>query len=83
MENNRKRIDEIDMMMARLFELRMSLVKEISKYKKEHNLPILDLDRQQEIISKNCEVIQEEYHEYYRDFIENLMRISREFQENE
>ena len=42
----RKQIDKVDKQMAKLFEERMDIVKHIGNYKKEHNLPILDKERE-------------------------------------
>ena len=42
----RKQIDKVDKQMAKLFEERMDIVKQIGNYKKEHNLPILDKERE-------------------------------------
>lgn len=38
----RIKINEVDKKMASAFEERMHLVKEVIKYKMEHNLPIYD-----------------------------------------
>ena len=48
----RKRIDEIDSELTRLFEERMDVVSSIAAYKKEHNLPIFDPQRERQKLSQ-------------------------------
>ena len=38
----RKQIDSIDAVLVAEFEKRLSLIKEIGKYKDEHHLPLVD-----------------------------------------
>ena len=53
----RKKINEIDKQMAKLFEERMQASSEVANYKKEHALPIFDSSREQEVINKNLEFV--------------------------
>ncbi len=48
----RKRIDEIDDQLLSLFLERMDCAEEVAKYKKEHNLPILNKTREREILAE-------------------------------
>ncbi len=48
----RKQIDEIDMNLIELLAKRMRVSREIGQYKKEHEMPILQTTRYDEIISK-------------------------------
>lgn len=48
----RERIDEIDSELTRLFEERMDVVSSIAAYKKEHNLPIFDPQRERQKLSR-------------------------------
>ena len=74
----RNQIDEIDQEMAKLFEKRMGLVREVGDYKKEHNLPILDSSREKEVIEKNSRYIQDEsLIPLYQEFLVSLMNISK------
>lgn len=77
--NNREKIDLIDDKIRQLFEERMAIVKEIKEYKKAHNLPILDENREKEILKKS-NLVKEEYRKYYEDFMHNVLRISKEYQ---
>ncbi len=48
----RKQIDEIDMSILEILAKRMRISREIGQYKKEHDMPILQSQRYDEIISK-------------------------------
>ncbi len=48
----RKQIDEIDMSILEILAKRMRISREIGQYKKEHDMPILQSKRYDEIISK-------------------------------
>ena len=74
----RNQIDEIDIEMAKLFEKRMKLVREVGDYKKEHHLPILDSSREKEVIEKNSRYIENEsLIPLYQEFLVSLMNISK------
>lgn len=82
LEQERLTINKVDEEMAVLFERRMKAVKEITKFKKENNLPIHDPIREAEVIKKNVEKIQnEELKVYYHDYLEMMMEISKAYQE--
>lgn len=50
----RKQIDEIDMTLIDTLAKRMRISREIGTYKKEHEMPILQTNRYDEIISKRA-----------------------------
>ena len=78
----RKEINQVDKDMAALFEKRMNLSKEIALYKKERSIAVYDEIRENEIINKNKEYIQdEEIRQYYVNFIKDTMDISKSYQE--
>ena len=82
LEQARKIINETDAKMAALFVERMKAAKMIAEYKKEHGLKILDAKREEEVIRKNSELIQEpEIREYYVNFLKNNIAVSRNYQE--
>ena len=60
LEEARKSINEIDKEMAALFVKRMEAAKLVSEYKIEHGLPILDQNRENEVISKNSKFVEDE-----------------------
>ena len=69
--------------MARLFEERMKCVKNVALYKQENNMPIFDESREQFVIAKNLELINnDELKIYYESYIKSVMTISKEYQKN-
>ena len=81
LEKARKEINQIDKEMARLFEERMACVKVVAEYKKENNLPILDEQREAEIIKSNSELVKDEaIKEFYVNFLKSNMSISKAYQ---
>jgi len=80
-ENARKKINEIDEKMARLFVERMEASEEVFEYKKENGLPITDEKREAVVIKNNSERVENElYRNYYIDFIKDVMEISKKYQ---
>lgn len=74
----RKQIDKVDKQMAELFEERMNLVKKVGQYKKEHNLPILDKERENLVKEKNHQyIINKNLLPLYDEFISHLMDLSK------
>ena len=51
LEDYRKNIDNIDQKIVSLLDERLNTCKEIGKYKKENNLPVLDSKREDEKIN--------------------------------
>ena len=78
----RKKINDIDKDMAKLFEERMKVVKEVAEYKKANSMPITDSNREDEIVSKNSSLFtDEDTKSYYVNFIKDTMKISKKYQE--
>lgn len=78
----RKKINEIDEKMAKLFEERMKASKEVANYKIKHALPIFDASREQEVINQNLQYIEDdEIKEYYVNFLKETMNISKKYQQ--
>lgn len=78
----REKINEIDEQMAKLFAERMQAVKEVAAYKKAHGLPVLDKAREEELLRKNTEKVENpELKEYYAQFLKNNTAVSRAYQE--
>lgn len=81
LDNDRKEIDEIDEEIAKLFERRFEIVRDVISYKIENHLPILNSDREAEIIKKNVNRIEDEdIQPYFRTWYNNLLTLSKEFQ---
>lgn len=51
LQEYRKEIDEIDNDILSLFAKRFAVVKNIGAYKKDHNMPIINKEREKELIA--------------------------------
>ena len=77
----RNKINEIDKQMAKLFEERMVASKNIAEYKLQHGLPILDKNREKEVIENNSKLIKDEIiKEYYINYLTYNMELSKKYQ---
>ena len=77
----RKQISEIDAQMVKLFEERMGICGDIALYKKENDLPVRDVSREELIINKNKALLDNPgFAEYYEKFFKNILEISRDYQ---
>lgn len=80
LEQNRKRIDEIDDSLIKLFEERMDIVNDISAYKKENNMPIFHRGRERDIINRLSSQINPEMRVYTKMLYNTIFEISRSYQ---
>ncbi len=81
LQNARIEIDAIDREMAKLFERRMNVCRDIAEYKRERALPILDSARENAVIEKGLERISDsELKEFYACFLRDVMKTSRNYQ---
>ncbi|MBE6636982.1 MAG: bifunctional chorismate mutase/prephenate dehydratase [Ruminococcaceae bacterium] len=81
LDDARKAINDIDQKMAELFCRRMEAAGVIAAHKKEHGLPILDPVREREVIARNSRYVTDPIlRDYYVNFIENTMTVSRAYQ---
>ena len=81
LEEARKIINQVDTQMAELFVKRMKAAEMVYEHKKEYGLPILDKEREEQIIQKNSVLVEDEVlKSYYIDYIKNMMSISRAYQ---
>lgn len=77
----RDNIDEIDKNLVKLFEKRMKTVLKVGRYKKENNIPILNSNRESEVIKKNLEYLNNKKYEMStKQFLNSMMDISKKFQ---
>lgn len=77
----RNEINKIDEKMATLFSERMKLCKAVAEYKKENSLPIFDESRENAVVNRNIEFIDDdELKSYYVNFIKSVIHISKEYQ---
>lgn len=81
LDEERKEIDALDAQMTELFEKRFEAVRKILEYKKQHHMEVLDASREQVILDRNAEKLQnKELDPYYRNWFMHTMEVSREYQ---
>lgn len=81
LQTAREVINSVDKEMAKLFEKRMEAAKLVASYKKQNGLPIDDFGREEEIIKRNGDYIEnEEYRSYYVNFLKNNIKLSKDLQ---
>lgn len=77
----RDKINEIDAQMAALFEQRLAAVADVLAYKREHNLPVFDAEREQQVISRNlARLADDTLAPYYRRYLQSLMDITKDWE---
>lgn len=82
LENLREKIDAIDKEMIALFEKRMDIVADIAAYKIKNNLPVLNQNREDIVVSKvKSTVKNKDYADSAADLIKDIMEISKKFQQ--
>lgn len=82
LEKDRKKIDEIDEQLVKLFEERFEVVRDVIDYKIENHLPILNSDREEEIVEKNVNRINDEdIKPYFKAWYLQMLKLSRDFQQ--
>lgn len=81
LEQLRKQIDEIDQKMMSLFKDRMLVSQMIGEFKKTNKLPILDMNREQDILNqRKAELNDDHLWPFYESFIKEIMKLSKEYQ---
>ena len=83
LEQARLIINEVDLKMIELFKERMKAALMVAEYKKENNLPVLDKAREEALINKNLELLNDkELEQYYLTFLEGMLTASKDFQKD-
>jgi len=83
LERARIEIDAIDEQIRLLFIKRMSAVKSVLIYKQAHQLPVLDLNREQMLKQARLEKMSDhELKSYYESLLDALLKISKDFQKD-
>ena len=77
----RAEIDKIDTQLIELFKQRMDCAKEVGIYKKANGTPVLNQERENEILDSN-RYTYSEYGAYARLLFSNIMELSRALQHN-
>lgn len=80
----RAELDVIDRKMLELFEKRMDLSKDVAAYKEAHDIPILDIKREKQLLTdKSQKTNNEEYQQYVYKLFSTLMDLSKDLQAKE
>ncbi len=83
LQKTRETIDSIDSQLVSLFEERLAAVDDVARYKDLHKLPILDVQREKEVVAKHLsQVTKGELKEYVEAYIQAIMNISKSYQKN-
>lgn len=77
----RNDINKTDKELARLFEQRMNLAKEVADYKRAHSLPVLDAAREEAVVKRFTAALENsDYAPWGARVIRDLMDCSKEYQ---
>jgi monofunctional chorismate mutase len=77
----RNEIDRIDSELVKLFEARMNCVLKVAEYKRKNSLEVLHKSREEEVIQKGLEKLNDKKLESALvEFLNSLMKISRGLQ---
>lgn len=78
----RETIDQIDGQIRELYLKRMRLVDEVAQIKEKTKEPILDVNREAEIVLKHTEVFSDiRILPYYRRVLQTILDTSKDFQQ--
>ena len=82
LDEARSIINDVDKKMAELFCERMKAAEMVAEYKKQHGLKIYDAAREEALIKRNSEFVENtELREFYVNFQKNTMAVSRSYQD--
>ena len=76
----REKINEIDSKIIELWKERMETCLSVAQYKKENNLPVLDAQRERELLERVGNMAGEDLEIYSRVLYDTIMTISRSYQ---
>ncbi len=76
----RNNIDSIDEKIVKLFAERMDTIAEIADYKKNNAVPVMDSNRENEVLAKVGDMAGENYEKYARVLYSAVMDLSRSYQ---
>ena len=79
----RDEIDEVDQEMVKLFCRRMEISRQVSAYKVQHGLPVLDADRERQKLAQVAGLAGEEMGSYICTLYNAIFELSRAEQERQ
>ncbi len=80
LQEYRKRIDEVDENLTRLFTERMAICAEIAAYKRENGLPVSDAVREREKLQEITAAVPDDLRGYAESLYTHLFALSRDYQ---
>ncbi|GBD73501.1 chorismate mutase [Tetragenococcus halophilus subsp. halophilus] len=84
LEEARKLIDQADKELVPLIEQRMNAVVEVGKYKKEHNIPVLDENREKAVLDKIASYTEnKDFEDSVRKIFQAIIDTTKEYQQEE
>ena len=76
----RNKIDSIDDELTELFKKRMDIVSEVAAYKREKGLPILNSQRERDIVARITENMDDTMASYAKNWFNTMFECSRSYQ---
>ncbi len=76
----RNRIDDIDTELVRLFKERMEVVSDVAAYKRANGLPVLNAQRERDIIARVTDGLDDEMAAYMKTWFTTMFEVSRSYQ---
>lgn len=84
LSTSRKKINELDQHLVKLLEERFNVVTEVNDYKRQHDLPILDAKREQQVLAKVAGLTnRSDLLPYLQEIYQEIMQRSREYQKRQ
>lgn len=81
LEEARLIINSVDDKMIELFKERMKAAEMVAQYKKENGLAIFDKKREDQIIEKNINKLNDSnLEEYYLEWFKSMLKVSKDYQ---
>lgn len=78
----RQKINDIDQQVAKLLEARFKAVVAVNAYKQEHQLPVLDSNREEQVLARVAEHIADPATvPYIQNIFKEIMHQARKFQQ--
>ncbi len=80
LEASRKKIDEIDEEIVRLFNERMKVSGDVARYKKANGLPVYAPEREKELLEKIRSLSEDAFSEYTEKLYSEILTVSKDYQ---
>lgn len=77
LQSLRTRIDDIDQQIVELFRQRMELTAQVGKYKAAHGIPVLDRERERQVLWNKGQLVEQELRPAVTTLFQTIMALSR------